>query len=186
MQSLSIPQPLNRWNYDSIRPGNVGSVGDCLVAVELKTSSPDMTPRYGNLKDLSALGSEVGTVANTKGGFWGMHRDFKTNIGWVYQDLVSNTTKEPLVGSTPQYMHRNRIATAYEAKRTGFGFLPLPKGYGPQGEMVRGGHTPRVTNVEGLGEEMIQHAYNALGKAIVPGRVSFSGKAGVKKAKLKK
>ena len=40
--SLSIDaiKPLNRWDYDSIRPGKVGSVGDVLITERLKASRP--------------------------------------------------------------------------------------------------------------------------------------------------
>lgn len=194
---------MNRWDYDSIRPGQQGSVGDCLVNVQLRTSTPEMTPRFEDMKDLSLMGSSVGTLPKTKGGFWGMKRDFKTNVGWRIQDFDPHTYKEPLVGSTPQYIHKNRIATVYEAKRTGEKFLPLPGGYKPGvGEMVRGGQMPRITNeidfnlsndnwakniyklIEKIagpsGEKLQQNQWDSAGKPLKPRNFK------VKKAKLNK
>lgn len=195
MESLSIIQPLNRWEYDSIRPGNVGSVGDCLMSVELKTSNPDLPARYQEIQPLKKMGSVVGGIPETKGGFWGMRRDFKTDIGWIKQDFVSQTTTIPLMGGTPQYLQRNRIATVYEAKRTGNNFLPLPNGYKPGiGQLTRGGQSVRVTNIEGFeplmiegsAEQVLQNQWDSLGNLIKKSNnVSFS-KSGVKKAKLKK
>lgn len=54
-----------------------------------------------------------------------------------------------LIIETPDYSWRNKLATAYNAKRTGNLFLPLPGGYNPSpGEVERGSITPEVTNVE--------------------------------------
>jgi hypothetical protein len=38
--SLDAWRPKNRWDYDSIRPGVVGSVGDCLLTERLKSTFP--------------------------------------------------------------------------------------------------------------------------------------------------
>ncbi|MBF9645471.1 hypothetical protein IAI43_12105, partial [Streptococcus pseudopneumoniae] len=55
------------------------------------------------------------------------NRGFKTQHGLVYQDLrAPDTTLEPIMGSTGRYPWYNKIATIYEAKRTGDLFLPLP------------------------------------------------------------
>jgi hypothetical protein len=56
---------------------------------------------------------------------------------------------EPTLGETPDYSWRNKLATVYNAKRTGNLFLPLPGGYNPSpGEVDRGSITPEITSVE--------------------------------------
>lgn len=53
------------------------------------------------------------------------------------------------MGETPDYSWRNKLATVYNAKRTGNLFLPLPGGYVPApGEIDRGSITPQVTGLE--------------------------------------
>jgi hypothetical protein len=60
-----------------------------------------------------------------------------------------DTTDEPVVGSTPQFGYKNRVARLYEARRTGDKFLPLPGGYAPEpNQILRGGAFPRTTDVE--------------------------------------
>ena len=55
----------------------------------------------------------------------------------------------PYVGETPDYSWHNKLATVYEAKRTGNLFLPLPHGYIPSpGEMERGGAFPHIRDYE--------------------------------------
>lgn len=158
--SLSIDQikPLNRWDYSSIRPGVVGSVGDVHVTPRYKHSSPNLPIRwdpYFSGKNSIFLGSNVnnGTVASYDSGGgpartidsnWGGRRHFKIRNGWVYQDLrAPDKLVSPVLGETPDYSWHNKIATNYEAKRTGEKFLPLPGPYIPSpGEVTRGGAFP--------------------------------------------
>lgn len=56
---------------------------------------------------------------------------------------------QPVLGTTPDYTWHNKLATVYEAKRTGDKFLPLPHGYNlAPGASARGGAYPRVTDIE--------------------------------------
>lgn len=163
--SLSIDaiRPLNRWDYDCIRPGIVGSVGDVLVSQRLKASAPGdfrWRPEY-NGKHESLYGSAItnGTHLsyNSGGGparcidsNWGGRRSFRINHGWYYQDLRAPDKRiEPVVGETPQYSWRNKIATVNRAKTTG-DLFPIPAGgliSPPTGNLTRGGNYPRVTDV---------------------------------------
>jgi len=158
--SLSIDQirPLNRWNYSSIRPGVVGSVGDVNVTPKFKHSAPDLPIRYdpyfqgknavflgSNVSDGSVAGYDSGGgPARTVDSNWGGRRNFKIQNGWIYQDLrAPDKLHQPVMGATPSYSFQNRIATIYDAKRTGEKFLPLPGPYIPSpGEITRGGAYP--------------------------------------------
>lgn len=155
-------KPKNRWDYQRIQPGNVGSVGDVNMTVRLKNSMPEARLKYDKSfygKNEVFLGSNVqnGTsVAYCSGGSgpetydsnWG-NKSFKTSVGWIYQDMrAPDTFHEPRVGATPHYSWNNKIATAYEAKRTGSMFLPVPGPYMLHpSEVARGGATPRVVDV---------------------------------------
>ena len=164
--SLSIDEirPLNRWDHCRIQPGNVGSVGDCLVQPRLKHSAPDMPLRfdpYFSHGNSVVNGSNInngtrtsyasgGGPARTVDSNWGGRRNFKVRNGWIYQDMRSpDTLHEPINTGTPQYSWHNKIATAYEAKRTGNMFLPLPGPYllHPS-ETPRGGIVPRIVDDE--------------------------------------
>jgi hypothetical protein len=159
MTTLAIKKPLNLWNNDSIRPGPVGSVGVVNAQPRLRQSNPDMAmrwektfakdkePRLGsNITDgmwtghVSGGGPAMGIDTN-----WGMRRDFTTAIGWTYQDLRKpDAFHDPVTGSTPSYSWHNKIATVYEAKRTGNMFLPKMDTVG----LPRGGQGMRVTNTD--------------------------------------
>jgi hypothetical protein len=162
--SLSIDaiRPLNRWDHSRIQPGSVGSVGDVNLTPRLKHSSPNMPLRFDKSysgKKERYLGSNVqngsqksfesgGGPARTIDSNWGGRRDFKTRQGYIFQDVrAPDTTDEPLLGCTPNYSYRNKVATTIEAKRTGANFLPLPHGYVPSSnQILRGGNFPRVTD----------------------------------------
>ena len=162
--SLSIDaiKPLNRWDYSSIRPGVVGSVGDVNLTTRYKSSLPGdfrWDPEsYGNKESL--YGSSVnngsqrsfnsgGGPAHTVDSNWGGRRNFKTRLGYIYQDMrAPDKLIEPVMGSTPQYSWRNKIATNYRARTTG-DLFPIPRGgvlEQPNG-VTRGGMYPRVTDV---------------------------------------
>jgi len=164
--SLSIDaiKPLNRWDYSSIRPGSVGSVGDCLITERLKSSLPGdfrWDPNtFGNNE--SDYGSSVqdgskqsfnsgGGPARTLDTNWGGRRRFETSHGWRYQDLrVPDKRIEPVLGAMPQYSWHNRIATVNNARTTG-NLFTVPRGgvlEGPSG-VTRGGNFPLVTAVVG-------------------------------------
>lgn len=140
-----------------ISPGKVGSVGDVLGSVRLKQSAPDMAMRYEKStygKNESRLGSNVqdgfsqsytsgGGPSRTLDSRW-TRRSFKTNHGWVHQDLrAPDKLLGERMGSTGRYDWYNRVANIYEAKRTGDMFLPLPGPYGPK-SMTRGSQAPRI------------------------------------------
>ncbi len=161
--SLSIDaiKPLNRWDYSSIRPGVVGSVGDCLITERLKSSLPGdfrwQQEYYGSKE--SNYGSSIsngtqrsfnsgGGPAKTVDTNWGGRRSFKVRHGWVMQDLVApDTSVTSQLGATPQYSWRNKIAEVNHARTTG-DLFPIPRGGLLQGGGVpRGGQVPRVTDV---------------------------------------
>lgn len=144
-----------------ISPGLVGSVGDVLGSVRLRQSAPDMPMRYdatfsgpneslvgNNVQDgYSYSYSSGGGPARTLDSNW-ENRSFKTNHGWVYQDLrAPDKTLTPIMGSTGRYDWYNRVANIYQSKVTGDMFLPLPNGYQPSG-IPRGGQVPRVIAVD--------------------------------------
>jgi len=163
--SLSIDaiRPLNRWDHSRIQPGSVGSVGDVNLTPRLKHSYPNLPLRFDKNfagKKERYLGSNVqngtqksfesgGGPARTVDSNWGGRRQFKTRQGYIFQDVKApDTTDEPLLGVTPQYSYRNKVATTIEAKRTGTNFLPLPGAYFPTPtQTVRSGSYPRVTDI---------------------------------------
>jgi|DEB19_MinimDraft_2_1074335.scaffolds.fasta_scaffold01197_7 hypothetical protein len=163
--SLDARRPMNRWNHDRIQPGPVGSVGDVNCQVRLKHSSPDMPLRWepvfaGNNQPF--LGSNVqngqyvsyvsgGAMARVNDSNWQSGRSFKTRLGWVVEDITApDNLVEPFVSSLGDYTWRDKIATVYEARRTGAQFLPLPGKYQlSPGEFPRGGNTVRVTDIIG-------------------------------------
>lgn len=164
--SISAYKPLNRWDFSCISPGPVGSVGDTLGQVRYKHSFPDqgirLDPDYINSKQ-NRLGSNVSDgnhTSFTSGGRgdpfvlnspWSDTRIRKTSWGQIVQDVrASDKLHEPRVGSVPQLQWNNRLATVYNAKRTGHMFLPLPGPYvASPGETPRGGQLPKVTAITG-------------------------------------
>jgi hypothetical protein len=54
-----------------------------------------------------------------------------------------------MLGATPGYSYRNKVASTIEARRTGANFSSLPGAYfpGPK-QVVRGGMFPRTTDLE--------------------------------------
>lgn len=168
MAALSLSsdaiRPMNRWNYDRIQPGAVGSVGDVNLQVRLKHSYPNLPLRFDKSfsgKNEVFLGSNVtdGSHENYDSGGgparlidsnWGGRRHFKYREGYIFQDMrAPDKSTEPLTGATPDYSWHNRLATCYNAKRSGDKFLPLPGGYelGPN-QVLRSGTYPRITDVE--------------------------------------
>ena len=158
--SLNAIKPLNRWDYDSIRPGVVGSVGDCLITERLKSTFPGSfrwkQDYYG--KNESLYGSSItngthvsynsgGGPAKTIDSNWGGRRRFETSHGWVHEDLVPPATSVTTqLGSLPQYDWRNKIAEVNHARTTG-DLFPRPNGPLVGGGVPRGGQVPRVTDV---------------------------------------
>lgn len=151
MTTLAKPKRLNQIEY--ARPGMVGSVGDANVTGQLAVSTPGMPvrfdPQFYNRPDNGSLLTPQPYVLDSA---WNMGRSENTDYGIIQQDLrAPDKLHEPIVGSIPQYQWRNKIATVYQAKRTGDRFLPLPGPYQvSQGEMVRGGQVVRTTDIEGL------------------------------------
>lgn len=160
MQSISAYKRLNQWDNSSIRPGPVGSVGDTLGQVRYKHSFPNqgirLDPAYRGNKQ-NRLGSNVSDGNHksfTSGGRgdplvndepWNANRAQKVSHGTIFQDVrAPDKLHEPYLGSLPQYSWDNKLATVYNAKRTGNQFLPLPGPYQlSPGEVPRGGQVPR-------------------------------------------
>ena len=163
--SLSIDaiRPLNRWDHSYIQPGWQGSVGDVHCQPRLKHSAPELPIRWEQIfahENEVFLGSNVqdGQHANSSGAMarindsnWQSGRSFKTRRGWVIEDIrAPDNLVEPYVSSLGDYTWRDKIATVYEARRTGDQFLPVPGQYILHpGEIARGGQTVRVTDVVG-------------------------------------
>ncbi len=189
MAALSLSRdamrPLNKWEHDSIRPGIVGSVGDCLITPMLKSSLPG-DYRYDDTyfgKNSSLYGSSVsdggvrsfnsgGGPAYTRDSNWGGRRRFKTSHGWNYQDLrAPDKSVEPVMGELPQYSWRNKIAQVYNARTTGFKF-PIPGGgliTPPTDGLTRGGTYPSiVANAGGTGVVGDEQGVSSL---VAPGAV---------------
>jgi hypothetical protein len=163
-------KPLNRWEHDSIRPGNVGSVGDVLGQVRLKNSAPEMPFRWemsSAKKNESRVGSNVqnGTSASfTSGGMgpevidsgWGGRDEFYTLRGWTHQDISTpDKLVVPVDIPAPSYSWENRMANVYEARTTGQNFLPLPGGFAPEGGVPRGGQVPQTIGIGGTETENV-------------------------------
>ena len=164
--SLSIDtiRPLNRWNYDRIQPGSVGSVGDVNLTPRFKHSYSDAPLRFDPYfagKNAPFLGSNVqngtqpsydssGGPAYTVDSNWGGRRNFKTRHGYIYQDLREpDKSTEAILGSTPAFSYKHKVASVFEAKRTGEKFLPLPQGYKPMNNQIpRGGAFPHIRDME--------------------------------------
>ena len=188
--SLSIDgqRPMNRWDHDRIQPGVAGSVGDVNIPVRLRTSTPGMRLRYdpafsgqnsidkgSNIQNGGQVGySSGGGCARTIDSNWGGRRHFKVRHGWIIQDLRQpDKLVTPYLGSTGDYSWQNKVATIYEAKRTGSQFLPLPGGYAPHpGEINRGGNGPRVTDIAGGDFEPSQSIVSRDDHADHPGRMN--------------
>lgn len=165
-----IYKPLNIWDKTSIRPGPVGSVGDALVSVKYKKSANYLPDRYDPIfpANNKVAGANVsdgmwygyvsgGRVARTLQKPLGLQRGFKTAVGWLHEDVRrTDTSRQPIMGSTGQWGWKNKVATVYQAKRTGEMFLPEPMGYdSSQTSNPRGSQIPRiVAQSEGLGKAL--------------------------------
>lgn len=194
--SLSIDgyRPLNRIQV--ISPGAVGSVGDVVVTPRLKQSAPELSERYdaafagqnsvflgSNVQDGQHVGYDSGGgPARLIDSNWSGNRSFKTRRGWYMQDIrAPDKLVEPFVSQLGDYSWRNKVATTYEALRTGENFLPLPGPYrlGP-GEVPRGGMVPRVTDVN-YGDL----ANNKMNSAAALSANAYTGQIGLDKGKLR-
>jgi hypothetical protein len=151
MTTLAQPKRLNL--VDTIIPGKVGSVGDTNSTLRLAQSAPDLPMRFNpQLLSNPANGSFSTAQPYVSDSSWNMGRGEQTAYGLMQQDLrPADKLHEPTLGAIPQYQWRNKLATVYEAKRTGNKFLPLPGAYTlAPGEMARGGQVVRTTDIEGL------------------------------------
>lgn len=151
MTTLAKPKRLNQ--VESFRPGIVGSVGDANIFPQLAVSTPGLPIRWDN-KFIDRLdnGSLVTGQPYVYDSSWNMGRSETTAYGLMQQDLrAPDKLHEPTLQGIPKLQWRNKIATVYEAKRTGDKFLPLPGPYQiSQGEISRGGQILRVTDIQGL------------------------------------
>ena len=156
------PYPQNEWMNNYIAPGVVGSVGDALISVRLKHDEPDAPIRWkGGTVGIDAPlhGTQIadGQKMNkiSQGGppilfdsNWESGRNFKTAVGWIYQDVREiDKTVVPIMGETPDYSWNNKIATTNRAFVSGDKFTPLPGGYAPQPNTnLRGGAFPIISD----------------------------------------
>ncbi len=167
MLSLTARRPLNNWNYDSIRPGVVGSVGDANVNVTFKSTFPgdyreapytkgDKESRYGsNVRNGDVDSPMTGSqAARVEDGFFGGMRDSQTTQrGWQFQNLRSeDMSAEPIMGELAQFMWKNQVSTIMNAVtgKNARRFSNLPVGYKPTpGDVPRGGNVPGIVSNEG-------------------------------------
>ncbi len=137
-----------------ISPGPVASVGDVNMTCKLKHSTPDSEIRFApmfqegkskrfgnNVQDGDVGGKQARTYEDN----WASDRGFNNQVGWFYQDLrVPDKRYEPVNNGIPMYSWYNKVATMYDARRTGELFLPLPGEYQlAPGEIPRGGQVVR-------------------------------------------
>lgn len=153
-----VKLPLNLWNKNSIRPGPVGSVGDTLAQVRLKQSAPDLAPRYelwnsdemekfhgtniqdGQKKSFMTGGANASVFESQLP----YRSGFKTQQGWVHQDIVPvDRFRETKQAALPQFSWKSQVAAVHRAKVSGEGFLPASFGY-TSNKLPRGGLYPRV------------------------------------------
>lgn len=149
----------NYANHCIISPGVVGPVGDVLMQTRLRQSTPGMPMRYdylggkgreprmgANITDGMKRGfTDGGGLARVYDTNWQSGRQFKTQRGWIYQDLRKPDKRiEPYLGASgPQYDWSNKLATTYRSFHTGDRFLPAPGEYAlSPGEIPRNGNTP--------------------------------------------
>lgn len=195
MQDYIVPikRPLNLWNKYSIRPGVVGPVGETMLQVRLKQSAPDLNPRYvgwtsgeaekylgSNVQDgQSKSYSSFGGGANSYRGRMRYRDSFKTQHGWVHQDIKQvDLTRQPIMQDDPQFSWKSQIASVQRAKTTGELFLPLPGGYEATAQ-TRGNNTPRIVeHSSGLGAAVPPVPIPEIG-AGVPGVVVRREQGGV-------
>ena len=157
MLSLSAVKPLNRWAYDRMQPGAVGSVGDVNIEQRLKSSLPGefrwekMThgknaPGFGaNVTDGMSTSYSTGAgPARTKDGFIGGNRDTRTARGWRIENLKpEDRAEEPTMAEMPQLSWRMNVASVKNQQRTG-NLFKTPSGINPATGIPRGGQVPTV------------------------------------------
>lgn len=159
--------------FETISPGNVGSVGDVLSGIRIKQSDPDMVPKY--IDGGSIWGSNVGDgdkKAWSHLGVGGARVDQKSkkvrwNNNFQWQDLrAPDVLHEPYLAAIPQYSWDNKVAQVYNAKRTGNLFLPIPGPYVlSEGEVPRGGSEVRLTDYD-IPTDIYQSEFIGLGKGV--------------------
>ena len=122
----------NNW---TIRPGPVGSVGDCNMQVKLKHNMPDSEIRYDHEfsgPNEKFYGSNVQDGAYGSGGSarvidrkLGSRPTHKTSVGWKFQNIIPvDRSSSTVMSSLGQYSWDNKRATVMRAKLTGEKFLP--------------------------------------------------------------
>jgi hypothetical protein len=168
--SVDVYRPLNRWDHDSIRPGVVGSVGDCLLVERLKSSLPGEfryeRSGYGTRESDKGSNVQNGALQNhfgsagpyVKDSAWGGRRRFKTRHGYIFQniqpeDRMINTE----MASTGRWDWNDQIAQVNHSN-TESRLFAMPAGVnGPTNGLTRGGNFPRITDiVEESGMPMYQ------------------------------
>ena len=164
MSSLSIDVPYYYRPLPCFTPGANASVGEVNTSVRLKQSAPDMPLRfdpYTSFMNQVKNGSNVqngqnksyssgGGPARTLDSNWlpgGRRRYIRQ--GWICQDVrAPDTEHQPINVGTPQYNWHNKVATAYDVRRTGDRFLPLPGPYILHPSQISRGAAPRVVDNE--------------------------------------
>lgn len=163
MEILTVP--LNLWNKQSIRPGAVGSVGDTMIGVRFKQSSPNMNTRwdpqfstnqsvyYGmNISDGMHAGFTTGGgVAKTLRKPFGKRLGFKTAVGWKKKDIIpTDRSRTSIMGSAGQYSWKNKVANINNAANSRDLFCSPPNSFElPPGELPRGGQIPGIVGFSG-------------------------------------
>lgn len=141
-----------------LSPGAVGSVGDALGQVQLKTSCPEQPIRNSFSAAQNVMhGSNVQDGQDANFIRYGqpyvidkklVNLSIKTPYGWTTQDVrASDKRYEPTLSQTFSSFE-GLAARTYNARLTGNLFLPLPGAYeaGPN-QIPRGGLTPRITDL---------------------------------------
>lgn len=151
--------PVNRWNDNYISPGPVGSVGDALTSIQLKTSAPSMPRRWS--QTYSPLNDQK-RGSNVQDGQWNSFSDGgsgavlkkqkftrKADVGQVMRDIVpAARSTEPVLAVQKTIGYKAHVAEI--VSRSGDLFPILPGGYSPEsGVLLRGGQTPMTTIIGG-------------------------------------
>ncbi len=151
--SIEHYKPLNRWmDYESIRPGVQGTVGDIQTQVRFRNSNAEMPIRWDRAfsgKNQLRMGANIvdgdqknyfgnGPARTFHGEF--LNKDRITPNGWSVKEVIPPARDiMPALNAVPGYSWRSKVAQTYNAVVPGTKFLPLPGEFAlPPGELPRG------------------------------------------------